>query len=162
MRHLRWLVLLPVLLVTGCCGTAAESPHPRMGVNAPFGRATPVYGVTGSSATGIVSGAATYRSDWMDLSELVGGISWDIAWAGGSGSPAGTLGVEVSNATTPPDLSTAAITLPLANTPTAISGNSGTSGVDAPLTGYRWARLAAVVSAGSFTLTALAYTKWIH
>lgn len=124
-----------------------------------FGKSTAVYGVDNSLATGVVAGAGTYASDWVDLQRFVGGVSFDAAWAGGSGTPAGTLGVEVSNADSPPALNVRCVTLPLGNTPGAITGNSGSSGVDAPLCGFRWARLVATVTAGNFTLTALAYVK---
>lgn len=175
LRSLRAILSAAVLAVlTACCahapsGTCPDTSAPpakKFGAttnafNNPFGFSTAVFGVDGSSATGAVSGAATYRSDWLDLNQYVGGVSFDVAWSGGSGSPAGTLSLEVSNADTPPGLATAAVALPLANTPSAITGNSGTSGVDAPLTGFRWVRVVATVSAGTFTLTALGYAKRI-
>lgn len=159
------LLALVGTLTGGCQATCPATPDPtpahNMKVGA-LGQAIPVYGVVGSSATGVVAGAGTYRSDWVDLWQYVGGASFDVAWTGGSGTPAGTLTLEVSNADMPPNLSTAAVSLPLGNAPAVITGNSGSSGVDAPLTGYRWIRVAATVSAGSFTLTALAYPKRIN
>ncbi len=111
-----------------------------------------------ATATGTISGgAATYRSDWVDVSGCVG-VSFDIAWSTGS-SPIGTWGLEVSNYDVPPIASVAAVILPLSSTPTALSGTTGISFIDAPVVGARKVRLIAVVTSGSCALTAVAYAK---
>lgn len=120
-----------------------------------------VYGAPGSPSTGALNGAATYRSDWVDLGQYAGGISFDVGWTGGSGLTGGALAVEVSNAASPPDINTACATAPLSYTPVPPSGVSGKSAVDVPSTGFRFARLAATITAGSCTLTANGFVKVI-
>src|SRR5882724_11283314 len=100
-------LLLLALVASACAMAPKKYGATTNSINNANGLSTAVYGVDGSLATGVVAGAATYRSDWIDLNRFVGGISLDVAWSGGSASPAGTLGIEVSNADTPPNLSTA-------------------------------------------------------
>lgn len=109
--------------------------------------------------SGTISGAGTVKSDWTDCSACIG-LSYAIGWTGGSGAAA-TFGVEVENDDDTKTTAVGPITLTLTSSPSAVSGVSGTTGIDIPFTGFRRARLVVTTTAGSYTLAVLAFPKRI-
>ena len=103
-------------------------------------------------------GATTVKSDWVAVSGAKG-VAFDIAWSGGSNTPAGVFTVEGSNLDTPPGAATTCPIIPLAASAPALTGNSGVGAVETIQTSFRWARLVSTQTAGTFTLTALAFAK---
>jgi hypothetical protein len=112
----------------------------------------------GQSGTIAGPGATTVKSDWVTVSGGRG-ASFDIGWSGGSNTPAGVFTVEGSNLDAPPAAAVACPLVALAATPAVLTGNSGVSSADTVQTAFRSVRLVATLTAGTITLTALAFVK---